>query len=156
MRLGRNHILIGLAVVIGIYLAISGIYNYLLSEEQKIKNIFYEMAGDIEEKSVLDFGDYFTKDARIHYLDQPIKAEHIGPFLWRLVQNYKEIDVTFSELSVELDGDRAVVTFAGDAIDSKRRTGGSFEGTAKLRKVEGEWKVYDATGRQHRRPKTVF
>ncbi len=156
MRLGRNHILIGLAAALGIYLAVCGIYNYFLSEEQKVKNLFYEMASDIEGKSVLGFSEYFTKDAKIHYRDQPVKAEDIGRVLWALVRSYKEIEVTFSELSIELEGAQAVVTFAGDVTDPKQRTGGSFEGTARLRKVEGEWKIFDATGRQHRRPKMVF
>ena len=156
MRLQRKHILIGLAAAIAVYLAVNGIYNYFLSEEQKIKNLFHQMASDIEEKNALGFGKYFTKDASIRYSGFDMTSGEIGPFLWRLLQSYKEIKITFSELSVELKGEQAVVTFVGDAVDTVARTRSSFEGTARLRKVEGEWKVYDVAGRQHRRPRMIF
>jgi len=156
VTLGKKHILIGLAAAIGIYLAASAIYNSFLSEEQKIKNVFHQMASDVENKEVLGFGGYFTREASIRYRDFGMSPREIGPFLWRLLQSYEGLEVTFSELSVEINGEQAAVIFAGKAVDTKQRTKGEFEGSAKLRKVEGEWKIHDAAGREHRRPTLRF
>jgi hypothetical protein len=100
VKLQKKHFLIVLAGAIVIYLIINGIYNYFLSEEQKIKNLFYEMASDIEEKSVLGFGSYFTKDATIRYHEFEMTPREIG--------------------------------------------------------LDGKWKIYDATGREHKRPKLIY
>lgn len=156
MKLQKSHIIIGLAVAIAIYLIINGIYNYLLSDEQKIKNLFYQMASDIEDRDVLDFGAYFTEDALVRYHDLEIKRSQIGPVLWRQRQAYGDIEITFSELKVELKGEEALVTFTVDSTDTKNRRRASLEGTARLRKVDGEWKVYSAFGRQHNRPRVVW
>lgn len=156
MRLGKTHILIGLVAAIAIYLVVNGIYNYLLSEEQKIKNVLESMKSDIEDGDVLGFSDYFTRDADIRYLEFDVSPNQVGLFIARLTKNYKKLEIKFTELSVEIKGEQAVVTFAGEAAEAGRRTGGLFEGTAKLRKVEGEWKIFDATGRERRRPRMVF
>lgn len=152
MKLQRKHILLGLAGAIGVYFLATAIYNYFLSEEQKVKNVFYSMASDIENKSVLGFGAYFTEDAKIRYLALEMNPKQIGPFLFARLREYDDVEVSFSELSVELKESEAVVTFGGTAKARKRRTVGSFEGTARLRKVDGDWKVFDATGRQQRKP----
>ena len=152
MKLQKQHILIILAGAIGIYFLINALYNFFLSEEQKVKNVFYSMASDIESKSVLGFGAYFTEDAIIRYLALEMNPKQIGPFLFARLRDYDDIEISFSELSVELKGNEAVVTFGGTARAKKRRTVGSLEGTVRLRKENGEWKVYDATGRQQRKP----
>jgi hypothetical protein len=114
------------------------------------------MASDIEEKSVLGFGSYFTKDATIRYHEFEMTPREIGPFLFQQTRMQQALKIIFHELSVELQGDKAVVTFVGDAIDVGQRSRGSFEGTVKLRKVDGKWKIYDATGREHKRPKLIY
>jgi hypothetical protein len=156
MRLRKEHILVIFAAAIVIYLVANGIYNYMLSEEQKVKNLFYDMASDIESRDVLGFGDYFTRDAVIRYHEFELSRREIGVFMFKQVQMQKSLKITFSELSVELREDEAVVTFVGDAIDVSARTRGSFQGTVKLRKEDGEWKIYDATGREHKRPKLIY
>jgi hypothetical protein len=156
MKLQKKHILTGLAAAIGIYFLISAVYNYLLSEEQKVKNLFYSMASDIESRSVLGFGAYFTGDAKVRYYALEMDAKQIGPFLSARLRDYEKVSISFSELSVEFKDNEAVVTFGGDARDVKRGSVGSFEGTARLRREDGNWKVYDATGRQQRKSKLVF
>lgn len=156
MKLQKKHILILLAGAIGLYILVTALYNYFLSEEQKVKNLFYSMASDIESKSVLGFGAYFTGDAKIRYYALEMDAKQIGPFLFARLRDYEKVSISFSELSVELKESEAVVTFGGDARDTKRGSVGSFEGTARLRREDGDWKVYDATGRQQRKPKLVF
>ena len=152
MKLQKQHILIILAGAIGIYFLVNTLYNYFLSEEQKVKNVFYSMASDIESKSVLGFGAYFTEDARIRYHALEMDPKQIGPFLFARMRDYKEIEISFNELSVEFKDNEAVVTFGGSARAEKRRTVGSFIGTARLRKIDGEWKILDATGKQQRKP----
>ncbi len=156
MRWQKRYSLIVLAAAIGIYFLVNALYNYFLSEEQKVKNVFYSMASDIEDRSVLGFGAYFTQDAKIRYYALEMDPKQIGPFLFAQLREYDEVKISFSELSVELKNNEAVVTFGGDAKDTRRSRVGSFEGTAKLRKEDGDWKVYDATGRQQRKPKLVF
>lgn len=152
MKLQKKHILIGLAGAIGIYFLVNALYNFFLSEEQKVKKVFYSMASDIESKSVLGFGAYFTDDAKIRYHALEMDPKQIGPFLFARLRDYDDIKVSFSELSVELKNNEAVVTFGGSARAAKQRTVGSFEGTARLRKIDGDWRVFDATGRQQRKP----
>lgn len=159
MKLQKSHILIGLAGAVVIYLIVNGIYNYLLSEEQKIKSLFYQMASDIEEGDVLGFGSYFTKGAVVRYQDLEITCRQVGPLLWRRRQAYGDLSITFKQLAVELKGDEAIVTFIAEVVDAGSGTGrrrGGFEGTARLRKVDGEWKLYEATGREHSRPRVVW
>ncbi len=155
MRFQKHHVVIGLVAAVVLYLIVNGIYNFLLSEEQKVKNLFYQMASDVEDKDFLGFGDYFTSDAVVYYGDHGIQKANIVPFMIGIMRSYEKLKISFTEISVELKGGQAVVTFAGDAVEAKLKTRGSFEGTAKLRKVDGEWKVYNATGRRQRRPQGI-
>jgi hypothetical protein len=152
VRLQKKHILTVLGTAIGIYFLVNALYNYFLSEEQKVKNVFYSMASDIEAKSVLGFGAYFTEDAKIRYYAYELNPKQIGPFLFARLRDYEDMSVSFSELSVELKNDEAVVTFGVSARSGKSGRMGSVEGTARLRKENGNWKIYDATGRQRRKP----
>jgi hypothetical protein len=157
VKLRKEHILIALGAAIVIYLVVNGIYNFFLSEEQKIKGLFYDMKSDIESCQVLGFGQYFTEDASVQYGDFELDVQGLVATLFRICQTHGEMSISYSELLVELKGDgEAIVTFGGEAQETGRRRVGRFEGTARLRKADGDWKVYSATGRERKNPRMGF
>jgi hypothetical protein len=157
VRLRKEYILIALGAAIVIYLVAGAVYNFFLSEEQKIKNLFHEMKSDVESGQVLGFGEHFTKDASIQYGDFEMDVRGLVATLFRICQSYGEMSISFSELLVELKGDsEAVVTFGGEALEKGRNRVGRFEGTARLRRESGDWRVYNATGRERNNPRLGF
>jgi len=157
MRLQKHHIIIGFISVIVLYFVANGIYNYFLSEEQKIKRLFSQMASDIEEKDVLGFGGYFASDAQVHYRGIDIPANQIGFFLRGQLERRNNLKVSYKELAIELkENGKAIVTFIAEATNMVERTRGAIEGTVKLIKKDNEWKVQDVVGREHRTPRMQF
>ena len=153
MKFRKQHIVIVLIAAFALYLVIGGVYNFLISEEQKIKNLFYEMAEDIEERDVLGFADYFTETGGVTYRDNRIDRNLIVPFLIKVLRPLGDLKISLGELTVEVKGEHATVTFSGYVDDLQTRSRGFFEGSSQLRKVEGEWKLQSATAGQQRRPR---
>jgi hypothetical protein len=151
MRITKTTVIIAIIAVVGVYCLSVTIRNLFLSEEEKVKRVFYAIANAAEKKSVTGVTKYLSADFKIEYDfygHENISYPFVSRFLIALYRQFDEPKVKIESIFVEVKEDAASASLAGYFSHKADPSRLYYECSATLKKKDGEWLVTSAKAKR--------
>jgi hypothetical protein len=154
MRITRTTIIIAIIAAIGVYCLVVTIRNLLLSEEEKIKRVFYAIADAAHEKSVTGVTKYLSTDFKLEYDFYGYESADYASASLLLLAFYNQVDeptVKIESISVEVKENTAFASLSGYFTHKDDPNRLYYDCAANLKKKDNEWLITSAKARSRER-----
>jgi hypothetical protein len=151
MKITRASVIVAIIAAVGIYCLIATIRNLFLSEEEKIKRIFYAIADAAHEKSVTGVTKYLSADFKLecefHNYDESLQGLSPSRLLLALYRQFDEPTVKIESIRVEVKGETAFASLTGCFTHKDDPGRLYYDCVADLEKKDNEWLITAAKAR---------
>jgi hypothetical protein len=154
MKITKTTVIVAIIAAVGIYCLFITIRNLFLSEEEKVKRVFYAIADAAEEKSLTGVTKYLSPEFKIEsdfYGLESVSYPFVSRFLIALYRQFDEPKVKIESIVVEVEEGAASASLTGyfSHKDDPRRL--YYECAATLKKKDEEWLITSAKARRQAR-----
>jgi len=156
MKITRASVIVAIIAAVGIYCLIITIRNLFLSEEEKIKRIFYAIADAAHEKSVPGVTKYLSADFKLecefYNYDENLKGLSPSRLLLALYRQFDEPTIKIESISVEVKGETASASLSGYFTHKDDPGRLYYDCAANLKKKDDEWLITSAKAKRSTTP----